>query len=112
MMNDSILSNDFQLYNKVIELLTENDTDDEDVYEDSYAMENFEQKQTPLKSNKILKIMIDNTTIQNKLNKYIKSQKYIENNENKNNEETERNNETERNGNKLNMVFKTTKYKY
>ena len=108
MMNDSILSNDFQLYNKVIELLTENDTDDEDVYEDSYAMENFEQKQTPLKSNKILKIMIDNTTIQNKLNKYIKSQKYIENNENKNNEETERNNETERNGNKLNMVFKTT----
>lgn len=97
MMNDSILSNDFQLYNKVIELLTENDTDDEAVYEDSYTIEKFEQKHSPLKSGKTINIILDNTTIQNKLNTYIKSQKYIENNE-----------ETERNGNKLNMVFKTT----
>ena len=108
MMNDSILNNDFQLYTKVIEILRENDTDDEDEYEDSYAIEKFEEKQSPLKSGKMINIILDNTTIQNKLNKYIKSQKHIENNENKNNEETERNKETERNGNKLNMVFKTT----
>jgi hypothetical protein len=73
MINDSILTNDFQLYNKVIELLTENDIDD--VYEHCYAVEKFEQKQTPLKTSKILKIMLDNTAIQNKLDKYIKSQK-------------------------------------
>jgi hypothetical protein len=97
MMNDSILNNDFQLYTKVIEILRENDTDDEDIYEDSYAIEKFEQKQSPLKSGKMINIILDNTTIQNKLNKYIKSQKPVENNE-----------EPERNGNKLNMVFKTT----
>jgi hypothetical protein len=84
MMNDSILSNDFQLYNKVIELLSGNDNDDayEDLYEDGYAMEKFEQNHSPLKSTKIQKIILDNTTIQNKLDKYIKSQKQIENNEN------------------------------
>ena len=54
MMNDSILNNDFQLYSKVIEILRENDTDDEDVYEDCYTMEKFEEKQSfPLKSGKI-----------------------------------------------------------
>jgi len=77
MMNDSIVNNDFQLYNKVIGLLTENDIDDvyDDLYEDFYTVEKFEQKQTPVKTSKILKIMLDNRTIQNKLDKYIKSQK-------------------------------------
>lgn len=77
MMNDSIVNNDYQLYNKVIEILRENDNNDvyDDLYEDCYAVEKFEQKQTTIKPSKILKIMLDNTTIQNKLDKYIKSQK-------------------------------------
>ena len=68
MMNDSILSNDFQLYKKVIDFLTENDIDDayEDAYEDSYSMEKFQQKYSPLKSGKIINITLDNTKIQNK----------------------------------------------
>ena len=75
MMNDSIVNNDFQLYNKVIELLTENDIDEEDAHEDCYAMENFQQNQSPIKNGNPMNIILKNVTMQTKLDKYIKSQK-------------------------------------
>ena len=77
MMNDSIVNNDYQLYNKVIELLRGNDNDDiyDDVYEDCYAMDKFDPKLSHIKNGNTINVILKNVTMQTKLDKYIKSQK-------------------------------------